>query len=989
MERETPPRVKKKDRTDVIISVVLHVLVLGLVLYFVSKTEVGQDILRSIGATRDKKKSVDKPKPPAAKPISKGALKPPPGAPPPASGARRAVDAPAAVGEGFSIDERKGTKERSGGGRGRTNAPVVVVQRPPAKVKPPKLFSTAAPKSDIKQLLAERAKAATSVEAFGSEQISKSGVSDAGAILKNISGATVSEGKFAVIRGLSDRYVSTTLNGADLPSADPYRRSAPLDLFPAQVIDRVAVSKTFTPDQPGAYTGGGIDIVTKSFPEKPFMNFSVGGSYNTQTTGNDDYLTYPGGKRDWLGMDDGTRALPSSLSGQDLVVPAPVFTANSTRPDYNQNVNNAETLNSQTHALGLAQFAPDQSGPPLNHNFALAFGETSHLLNRPFGVFASLNYRHDWAYYGDGIIGRYEPGPVSGEYVAKQTGTESKAVEVANWTSMVNLAYEIAEGHELGFNFLYNQFGEDLARTAQVTKPIQIPGAEFYLNRLQWTERNLSTYQLRGHHEFQDLGNLRFDWMGALSQTTQDEPDVRIFNYRVFGGPPDVGNADIPDPGNPTRYYRNLDENNSNFKLDLTQPFRQWAAEEAQGKIGYFNSSSERSFFDREFYYKGDAPWNGDPNDYLTADNLGYTARTNFTSSGNINYITYSPWKRYIETRRSYYNSDSSIQAGYAMLDVPLVDRLRLVGGLRIENTDMNVFSVSAFPNSITGKTTNNSTITQTDFLPAVGLIYSIQSNMLVRLNYSQTIARPSIRELAAYRSYDPILDELLEGNPLLRMTSAENYDARWEWYPRPGELFSFSLFYKSLENAIERRYVTIDGEIISFLNRPPSKLFGVELEVRKNLDFLDANLRNFSLGGNLSLIKSETPLTTEEWNAKQQYVPGASDTRPLYDQSPYIANVDLSYDNPDLGTRATLLFNVAGPRITIASLNTPDIYEQPAPTLDFVLSQRLARHWTVKFAARNLLNPEINRTYGEDSDLFYSSYKRGRTFGLSVGYDF
>src|SRR6185503_494213 len=238
-------------------------------------------IERTIGATRQEKKAPP-PKTEAAKTTTK--------APPKtvdssqkSSGARRAVatDAPAAVGEGFAVEDRAQTKSRPTAGP--TNiAPITVRPPPPKPPPPPKLFASSTPKSDITQLLAERSKAAASTEAFGTEQISKSGVSDAGAIIGKVSGATVSEGKFAVIRGLSDRYVSTTLNGVNLPSADPYRQSAPLDLFPAQVIDRVVVTKTFTPDQPGTATGGGIDVITKSFPERSFLAVSLGADYNTQ-----------------------------------------------------------------------------------------------------------------------------------------------------------------------------------------------------------------------------------------------------------------------------------------------------------------------------------------------------------------------------------------------------------------------------------------------------------------------------------------------------------------------------------------------------------------------------------------------------------------------------------------------------------------------------------------------------------------------------------
>ena len=245
------------------------------------------------------------------------------------------VDAPVSTGGGFAVDERTTQKDR-----GDTAGSKKVEQRepppPPKPPPPPRLFSSAPAKSDIKQLLAERSKEAASVEAFGSEQISKTGASDAGAIVKNISGAAIVDGKYAVVRGLSDRYVTTTFNGAEIPSADPYRRAASLDLFPAQVIDKVVVAKTFTPDQQGAFTGGGINIVSKSFPERSFANVSLGGSYNTQATGNDDFLTYKGGSTDWLGIDDGTRALPSKLEDFNVRPPSVRYFTSGPRtaPDY-------------------------------------------------------------------------------------------------------------------------------------------------------------------------------------------------------------------------------------------------------------------------------------------------------------------------------------------------------------------------------------------------------------------------------------------------------------------------------------------------------------------------------------------------------------------------------------------------------------------------------------------------------------------------------
>lgn len=978
----------KPDRTSLILAVGLHLVLIGAVAYWAHKTGQLEKIRRVLlqYAGGEKKDNKEDPKrlppttaPPKLPPINQGLSAPR------SSGTRRAVaaDAPAATGESFFQDTRRQVQgpATSEPGTGARAAPARTA--PPAPPPPRPVFRPAAA-STIKQLLVERAKEAAATEAFGAEQISRTGVSDAGAIVGKVSGASIVDGKFAVIRGLSERYVSTTLNGAEVPSADPYRRSASLDLFPAQVIDRVVVAKTFTPDQPGTYTGGGINIVTKSFPERPFLSMSVGATYNTQASLNDDFLSYRGGGLDWAGTDDGTRALPPALAAPGLVVPPVPFTSGPrSSPTYQQRQAEAALLRELTLAMGVTEFGPTRERAPLNHNFAVATGDTTHLLGNPFGAFASVSYRRDFSFYTEGISRRYAPGLAPGQLAIRRDYTDTRAIDVVNWAGIVNLAYQLHPDHRLNFNFLYNQNGEDLARHQRGASQDD-PGATFFLNRLHFTERNLHTFQIKGDHTFAPLAGIRLDWLAALSQTTQEEPDTRFFNFVEEGGRFEVGKASVPDPKQPTRYFRTLDESNQNLKTDLTVPFRQWSWKEGHLKLGLFDSLSERTFLDREVFYQGDAPFNGDPNTYLRPDNLGFTAVTN-RINGRINYT----WHRSIQTRRSAYAAESGIQAAYVMLDMPVVDRLRLIGGVRLETTDLSVHSLSYLANSVTGRTTNQSVLNQVDLLPAAGLVYAARTKMNVRLNYSQTIARPSFRELAGYRSYDPVLEDLLDGNPRLQMSEIQNYDLRWESFPRPGELLSVSLFHKRLRNAIERKYLTIDAEIISFDNRERAEVWGIEFEARKSLDFLSPLLREFSLGGNLSLIQSEVALTPEELVAKRAALGKVEPTRALYDQSPYILNLDFNYDNASSGTSASLVFNLAGPRITIASLNSKDVFEQPAPALDLLLSQQLARRLAVKLSARNLLDPRIERTYGEDGRLLYSSYRRGMSFGLSLQYQF
>ena len=992
MERPSK-RVKKEDRTGVWISVGAHIGAVVISLIILSQTELGQQIKDSIlGATRDSKRDADKPKPPPAAPRAPGQRRAPADAPPPSGGPRKAADAPPPMGEGFASETtEKKTSSSSGGEASKTNV-VLRPTGPVVKVTPPKTFASAPAKSDIKQLFLERSKEAASTEAFGSEQISKTGVSDAGAIVKNVSGATIVDGKFAVIRGLSDRYVTTTLNGAEIPSPDPYRRSAPLDLFPAQIINKIVIAKTFTPDQPGSYTGGGINIVTKSFPEKSFVNVGVGGSYNPQANLTDNFLTYDGGGTDWAGMDDGTRALPGSLSSRTTVVlPQPPFSAPATGPNRPRRIAEANTLDALSRALGPTQFGTDETTAPLNHNLSLSAGDTAYLFGLPLGMFGSFSYRRDFSSYEDGIVGRYSTDSASGAAVEEKAYDDARSTETVNWSGMVNLAYQLRPGHELGFAFLYNQNSEKTAQFQQGTIFDEGEDQVFYRNRLIWTERNLQTYQLKGTHRISQSGDIRLDWLTALSTTSQLEPNNRFFNYRQQGGEYAFNTGAVDDPRSPTRYYRDLSENNRNEKIDLTIPFRNWNLDDGEFKFGLFDSFSKRDFFDRGIEYGSERfttsvenTFDGNPNNFLNSGNIGYSARTN--ANGSINYS----WPRFVSgIRDSFYEADTTVQAAYLMTDIPILEKLRLVGGVRIETTEINVYSESAIASSSTGLTTNDTAISQSDVLPAAGLIWAIKPDMNLRAHVSKTIARPSFRELAAYRSYDPQLDDTLDGNPNLEMASISNYDLRWEWFFNPGEILSVSLFYKDIKNAIERKYLDVSGNLITFDNQKQGAVFGVEFEARKNLGFLDPSLTHFTMGGNVSLIGSRTKWAENDLSAKRDRLPETDSVRQLYDQSPYIINLDLTYDNPSLGTTAGLIFNISGPRISIASLNTEDVFEQPAPGLDFVFSQKLGRNLSLKLNVKNILDPKIERTYGEDSKLIYSSYKRGRSYGMSLSYDF
>jgi TonB-dependent receptor len=849
------------------------------------------------------------------------------------------------------------------------------------------------------QILIERQHASGLMDAIGSDQFSRLGVGDAAEAMAKVTGTTIVDGKFAVIRGLSDRYTSATLNGGEVPSADPYRKAVQLDLFPSEMIGSIAVSKTFTPDQPGGFTGGAIDIVTKSFPEKFGFKTSVGVAFNTESAFNDEFLTYEGGKHDWAGMDDGTRAEPSVLANIPSIVALDfTFPLSQYGNDPAAAEAAAREYRDLLRAFDNRQLGGTGEAPPLNHNFSFSLGNTERVFGRRLGWFVGASHERKFHHY-EGQQQRYSwgavpPGGSVGAANVRADLDDVRSIMEASWGGTVNLAYDISDDHLVGFTFLYTQNAEDVTRRriGPASFANIVDGDTAYLNELHWTERNLQSYQVHGDHKFPMLANLEAKWLASLATTTQDEPDYRLFNFlQTQGGTIAIsGSSNVPEPaGGPTRYFRNLDEENKTYKVDLALPFEQWHGEEARLKFGGYLSMADRHFLERTYTFTpGVGSFSANPllfpNQFLSDAQLdyeevrdsrgrltGYRARTLFTD----------------ELANSFLEGTQEIKAGYAMLELPLVSRVRLIGGARIETTDLEVASSSR----LAGTGTNS--INHVDVLPAVGLIYEIVTNMNLRVHYAQTVARPTFREFSRLRSYDPSGDEIFVGNPNLIMSDVENYDVRWEWFRRPGEVLSIGGFYKEITAPIEK--VALDArnnDTISFINSPSATVFGAEIEARTSLDIIDDLLGNFSVGMNAAYIVSEVENTPQIQGTKAE-VGLDQKTRPLYDQSPYVINTDLTYDNRALGTAVTLAFNVAGERLYLVNNQGYDVYEQPAPQLDFFLTQRLGKHWGLKFSAKNLLNPEFERIYGKSGEVagspLYGRYRKGMTFGLSLGCEF
>ncbi|HAB16012.1 MAG TPA: TonB-dependent receptor [Verrucomicrobiota bacterium] len=832
------------------------------------------------------------------------------------------------------------------------------------------------------EILEQRQSSTSFLDAISSEQFRRLGATDVAQIITKVPGTTVVEGKYAVIRGLSDRYNLTELNSAVLPTADPYRRAAPLDLIPASMIREVAVSKTFTPNLPGGFAGGLANLTTKSFPDKFVFQVEVGLEYNTQSTGNPDFLTYPGSSTDWAGMDNGYREIPAILENATLadLIPPPPQRRNETPEQAQARLDQANKVQAELGSFNDYTFGPTTKAPPPNYGGNFSYGDTIKINERNFGYFVGGIYKRQWFFYDDGIQARYRPGP--GGEAPYQYFRVAQSVMEATWATVVNVAYELVpEDHTIAFTFYWNQNGEDTTR--QRNGFVEGVDGIATLNTLQWIQRQVHAYQTQGEDHFEEFYNDRVNWLVSLANTSQDEPDLRYFNY---AHEPDdtqnsIGNNSMPEPIRPTRYYRNINEDNIWAQLDNTLTVQQWSGLDTEVKFGGAFNGSTREFQEKTFSFDGESGWRayGTPNTYFTPENIRYTESPGRFGGTNYNFQrTFFP-----ALGNNTYLGQQQIPAGYAMTQLPVTEQLKIIGGARLENTLLSIDGGGAL-------TRTNSTINQLDVMPSFAAVYDVVTNMDVRFSFSQTVARPTFREIAPYRSYDPYGDEIIEGNPNLKITHINNYDLRWEWYPKPGALLSVSPFYKQLTDPIEKTLLTFGGGIVTFENRPTASLYGVELEASTPLDILGDAFADFDVGFNFAYIHSEVPLTDVEKAADAVLNANSSDSRPLYDQSPWIVNFNFGYDNKRTGTTATVSLSTAGPYVYLVDLGGPDVYEHPPLALTFFASQRLAEHVKLRLTVKNILNSENLRTYGESADgPIYSRATGGVSIRLTIAFDY
>ncbi len=843
------------------------------------------------------------------------------------------------------------------------------------------------------------------VDSIGEDFISQVGAGTAAAALERVTGTSIQDGKFVVIRGLADRYTNVTLNGSRLPSPDPDRRSVQVDVFPGKLIGSISAYKTFTPDLYADGSGGSVDIETKNYPSEPVFSASVGFSYNTNTTFNDRYASYEGGGSGVFAKDGGMRELPDLIDNASIL-------------DLPEDVSKgSEDLSLRASRMVTPYMGVERQSAPLNYSAEISVGDGFEWFGRPTGVILGLTWSRDYQYQPGRLIYEYsEPFFISGELRDRKLFVGDIGQETTLLGALLSLGHQLSDNSDLKLTLFYSRADEDSAARLKEDprfEPTDRPGIKVRDN-LVYVARNLGVAQLTGEFRIPtDDRDAVVNMSVTAARTTQDQPDSRFFDstFIDFGSFGEFYQVDQAQGGEATRrVWQFLEETSYSMNLDVELPVFQDYNDSSSFKYGAFYEFTERSFDQRELaytkgegvsenvYYFGTKRFPGFRNLILIDEKSEDASLANFffeeieysTDVGLRNYYLYDRTQPF-----GFYDARQNLGAFYGMFDVQFAEDFQVVIGARAAYTDIIVEGASEedipgveelFPGG------TSADIQQLDVLPAFAVTWDFFKDMKLRLAWSRTIARPSLKELSPASYPEALTSAIFLGNPSLQISSVTNYDVRWEWFPRPGEVIAISGFSKFIQDPIELTSFRVNADSplrLRYQNFEKGYIYGLEFEVKKRLDWHSPLLKHFSVGANYGYFFSGVRLSADD--RKRRIEQGFPPIRRLQGQPDYILNFNLAYDNQETGLYTGIFYNIVGPQVTSAGRAAfPDIIRKPAPSLDFVFKKKFFKNWEFTFRAKNLMDSEIKtvQTRADGQEFINDVYKTGRTYSFSLGFD-
>jgi outer membrane receptor protein involved in Fe transport len=809
-------------------------------------------------------------------------------------------------------------------------------------------------KENINALISKQKNSATIMDAISAEAIKQVPAKSAADVVKRVSGITIVDNKYIVIRGLSDRYNAAYLNGSPLPSTDPDKKAFSFDIFPSNVLENIVVVKAATPDMPAEFAGGQIFLNSKDAQKNNSLQIQLGIGANSQATGKQ-YIKTPNGSTDWLGFDDGTRKLPSGIP-QNLKAYNALSDAQATALTKNFTYNWGNTIGNSLMP---------------NKNLQIS-GNTKWDINKNISIGALLAVSYNRSFKKE--IAERNDKETDGTTSFNFKDTLHKDNVLAG--AMLNLGVSIGNNHKVYLKNFVNQNTDriDLNRSGI------IPANDFMIRSFtnSYLTNTLASSQLIGEHVWK-LKDIKLEWETGINTINRATPDLRNVLYTHSITDPDdsvykVAMNTFPNMQTAGRFYSNLIEHVYNSKVDVQFPFTIQNVK-SKVKTGIYIQNRDRQFTARRFGYVLD---NGisniislQPGDLFSANHIGENGL-------RIEEATQPS---------DAYSAGSNNNAIYAMLENVIAKKVKVVYGLRYENFSLRLNSSDGLNNKTYTRNYNN-------VLPSAVATYLLNDKTNIRLSASQTLSRPEFREIAPFAFFDFVNNVVLQGFDSLQQAKITNLDARYEIYPNKGEMISASAFYKHFNNPIEQRFFSTGAgsQTRTFINSDVANLYGVEAECRKSLGFItpqnDSSIFNdISVFGNTAYMISKVDYTYN--NVKY--------TRPMQGQSNYIINLGISYVSKKYDGTASIVYNRIGQRIIMVGDNSePNVWEKPRDLLDLQVSKTFAKKVEVRFTISDIFNQYFmlyqnqvgseESKYNSKSDIFVKS-KQGTNYGLSVAY--
>jgi len=786
---------------------------------------------------------------------------------------------------------------------------------------------------------------------ISAELIRKSPDRNTSDVLKRVSGASIQDNKFIIVRGLSDRYNSAMLNNAVLPNTEVDKKAFSFDILPSNLIDAIVVNKTASADIPGDFSGGVVQVTTKDFPDTRFFNFSLGTSYNTQSTFKD-FLKSPG-SGGAFGSYSKDRNIPSSFPSRSVYLNLPI----ADRVALSKQFANNWGYSGVKSTLG-----------PI---FQANYGTTKRYKdNSQFGTVLSLSYRYDER------LKTSDQKAYTGQALGDQFNDQIYSYNT-NIGALANFAYSWGKNNKIALKNIYNRV---LENQFTLREGIDDSQTKFLRTADYVLQRSLISNQLSGNHLLSEEKKIKLDWNLNFANTSRKEPGFKRMEYQEEDGAAGYTRASVPssgqaDPRLAGNFSSKLNENLYGGSFDLTIPVK-WFEDNNKIKIGYFGQYRERDFSARVIGFTR----NGDFDTSLL--NL---PQDQIFSAANIRENGYV--LNEITNGADHYDANSFLNAGYIMFDGYLTEKLRLGVGARIESYNQQLNSADNNFSPIVVDTT------YVNILPSANLIYNLTDKASLRLAASQTVGRPEFREIAPFGFYDFNKNVSIVGNPNLKQSKTTNFDLGYAAYPSSGQVFSVSVFYKYFDLPIEQSLqLGTSGRTFGYVNSKSATLYGIEMEFRRPLGFIGDQFSDFTFSTNASYMKSKVKVPTSV---------NSTGSRPLQGQSPYLINAGLQYSSKEENsTGVSLLFNRIGKRIwAVGNVTDPDIYENSRNVLDLQFTKKFAKSRAeVKLNYSDILNNKAiyyQKPKGTDPGAAFDSKKDniniseryGSTLTLSLSY--